>query len=88
MEKLKSWKGFSGRKGPLLIVVMDGMGIGKQDPSLRQPVNVGRLGVGMPAVAANPVVHVVERNEQHISLDDVGRPLFGGFPYPQRCQTK
>ncbi len=29
--KLKQWKQFSGRQGPLLIVVMDGVGIGKQD---------------------------------------------------------
>jgi 2,3-bisphosphoglycerate-independent phosphoglycerate mutase len=31
MERLKKLGGFSGRKGPLLLIIMDGVGLGKQD---------------------------------------------------------
>ncbi len=31
--ELKSLKNFSGRKGPLLLIIMDGIGIGKDDDS-------------------------------------------------------
>jgi len=33
MQPLKAWRRFSGRKGPLLIVVLDGVGIGTPDAS-------------------------------------------------------
>ncbi|MBF0464784.1 MAG: 2,3-bisphosphoglycerate-independent phosphoglycerate mutase [Nitrospirae bacterium] len=31
MERLKKLKGFAGRKGPLLMIIMDGVGLGKED---------------------------------------------------------
>jgi hypothetical protein len=32
---LKRLKSFHGRKGPLLLIIMDGIGIGKQDSRIR-----------------------------------------------------
>jgi hypothetical protein len=40
------------------------MGIGKQHPAPRQPVYVGRLGLGMAAQHADPIVQIVNGDEQ------------------------
>ncbi len=47
IEKLKRLDEFSGRKGPLLLIIMDGVGIGKQDASdgvyMANPPNLNEL---------------------------------------------
>ena len=49
------------------------MGVGEERPPPRQAVDVRRLHLRMSAQAPNPIVQVIDRNEQDV------RPLFRGF---------
>ena len=42
------------------------MGVGKPDALSRESIDVGRLGLGVSVVASNPVIQVVDGNEQHV----------------------
>ena len=44
------------------------MGIGEVHSALGQTVNVRGYGHGGGAVAANPVIHVIDSNEEHIGF--------------------
>ena len=48
------------------------MRIREQHSALGEPVHVRRLHVGVPTEAANPIIEIIDRNE-----DDVG-PALGG----------
>jgi len=44
------------------------MPVGKEGSHLGQSVDVGSLGLGVPPKTADPVVQIVDRNEQDIGL--------------------
>ena len=75
--RLKAWRKFQGRPGPLLIVVMDGVGIGRQDESnavhLARTPTLDRLLATCPhtqLLAHGPAVGLP-------SLDDMGNSEVG-----------
>lgn len=47
------------------------MSLGEQYPSLRKRVHLGRLHLWMPTKTTDPVVEIVDRNEENIG------PVFG-----------
>ena len=42
------------------------VGIGKQDAPFRQPINIWGPRIRMSVKAADPIVQIIDRNEQHI----------------------
>ena len=44
------------------------MSVGEKNPSSGEPVNVGRPGVRMPTEAANPVVQIIDGDEEDIGF--------------------
>ena len=49
------------------------MRIGEQRAALGEPVDVWRLYPGIAAQTADPVVHVIDADEDHVRLDGLGR---------------
>src|SRR5687767_9882728 len=54
-----------------------GMGVGEQDTSLAQPGNIRCFRLGMTAQTFDPVVEIVEDDEQHIGLRSLDRERRG-----------
>ena len=44
------------------------MSVGKQGAHLGQPVDVGGLGLGVTAEATDPIIQIVDREEQDVRL--------------------
>jgi hypothetical protein len=47
------------------------MGIGKKNATIREAINVRRVSLGMPAQTADPIIEIINRDEQDV------RPIVG-----------
>ena len=52
------------------------VGVGEGDPHRRQPIDVGSFCLRIPAQVTDPMVEVVNRNEEHVGL--CGSPVLSG----------
>lgn len=60
------------------------MRICKQNAAGGQAIEVGRLRLGMPAETTDPVIQVVDRNEQHVWLPAVSVASLDGDQQPEK----